>query len=57
MGQIKGTRQGTNQTDSREVEREEIEMYVPEFWCGVFATILVEIAILFVITAFGGKKK
>lgn len=31
MGTIAGTRQGTNQTDSREVEREEIEMYVPEF--------------------------
>ena len=32
-------------------------MYVPEFWCGVFATILVETAILIVIAAFGGKKK
>lgn len=57
MGTIEGVRQGTNQTDSREVEREEIEMYVPEFWCGVFATILVETAILIVIAAFGGKKK
>ena len=47
-----------NQTlDSKRWNMEEIEMYVPEFWCGVFATILVETAILIVIAAFGGKKK
>ena len=34
-------------------------MYVPEFWCGVIATVLVEIAItsiLVVISTYGKEK-
>lgn len=34
-------------------------MYIPEFWCGVSATLLVEIAIIFisaVICAFASSK-
>ncbi len=32
-------------------------MYIPEFWCGVFASISIEIALLIVIAIRQGRNK
>lgn len=32
-------------------------MYIPEFWCGVAATIIIEVAVIIGIAIFTPKKK
>ena len=31
-------------------------MYIPEFWCGVAATIIVEVAILIIVAVWPSRK-
>lgn len=32
-------------------------MYIPEFWCGIAATLIAEVAVVIGIAIFGPKKK
>lgn len=36
--------------------KEDETMYIPEFWCGVAATIIVEVAILVIVAVWPSRK-
>lgn len=40
----------------REPGKEDKQMYIPEFWCGVVATIIVEVAILVIMAVWPSRK-